>query len=259
MTNAADWPPISVVVITFNRFETLEPTVRCLLERLDYPCDLLELIISDDGSRPDVLAQIRKLPHDRLVESDGRKGLSANANRGLAAASHDLILQIQDDWELTPIGAQFRAAVRAISDTPGLGLFHLNTLPNDQMPHRVEQIAGLNLRLFDNRPDRPVARVGQHPYSDWPHLKTRDFVQAIGPYDEALPMWDAELDYSQRVNAQTEFVIGDCPDLTAFDHIGAELSYNKGSLLSRIKGALLKLPGMPALRDLRNRLTGRGK
>src|SRR5262249_61884577 len=76
------------------------------------------------------------------------------------------------------------------------------------------------------RPGVRVDLVGQHAYTDWPHLKRRAFHDLIGPYQEGTRMWESELDFSRRVNAQTTTLIGDIDNLDAFRHIGQAHSYN---------------------------------
>ncbi len=244
-------PSISIVVITYNRFKTLKPTIETLLDMLDYPREKLELIIADDGSNPDIIEQIEKLPHDTFVRTNGVKGFSANANRGLGAARHDVILQIQDDWQLMESGPFLRSAVDVLLQNPDIGMLLLNQSPNN-VSFDTRYIAGHEIRVFHNRPDVLVRNVCEHAYSDWPHIKCRAFVDAIGAYNEKLPMWDNELDYSRRINAQTRYRVADIVGLTALTHIGADLSYNTGSRITRIKGVLLKIPVLRKLLEWMN-------
>jgi hypothetical protein len=55
-------------------------------------------------------------------------------------------------------------------------------------------------------------------------------------------MWETELDYSRRVNAQTEWFIGDLTPLNAFTHIGEAYSYN-WPWQKRVEHHLRRLPG----------------
>ena len=65
-------------------------------------------------------------------------------------------------------------------------------------------------------------------------------------------MWDNELDYSRRINEQTLYRVADIFGLTVFTHVGADLSYNTGSRVARIKGVLLKIPMLRRLREWMN-------
>ncbi len=246
-------PSISVVVITYNRIQTLRETVNFFLQNVDYPIEKIELVISDDGSDTNVLEQIRTLPFQKLVEAHKRKGLSANANRGLNAASHEIILQIQDDWKLGSSGANLTQLVQILLDNPEIGLILLNQHPNKNLPYATRTISGHDLRIFHNQPEKRLSKVGDHAYSDWPHIKTRQFVNRIGPYDEALQMWDAELDYSRRINNQKDFAVADIVGLVAFEHIGEEYSYNTGPLHARIKKILLQFRFFRKLRVIKSR------
>ena len=55
-------------------------------------------------------------------------------------------------------------------------------------------------------------------------------------------MWETELEFSQRVNAQTEFFIADIAGMTVFEHIGAELSFNTGPWKARLAKRIERLP-----------------
>ena len=80
-------PKISAVFVTYNRLETLRPTFDTFLATTDYPRDRLELVVADDSSRPEVQAEIRKMPFDVLALSERNNGIGANVNNGIRAAS----------------------------------------------------------------------------------------------------------------------------------------------------------------------------
>jgi GT2 family glycosyltransferase len=225
---------VSVVFITYDRIETLEPTLRSFLARTDYPRDRLELVVSDDASPASVQERIRNLDFDRFCFSKKRSGLGANANRGLAAAGGNYILQLQDDWECTASPGYLRKVVAIMEKRPEIGMLILNEHPADLPVRSREDFDNVALTIYENRPEVPVEKVGDHAYTDWPHIKRRAFIDAIGPYLESPRMWETELDYSRRVNLQRQFFIADIGGWTLFKHIGAELSFNTGPLKTQI-------------------------
>jgi len=220
-------PKVSILFITYNRLITLKPTINSFLANTDYPRDLLELIICDDCSPKAVQTELRAMPFDVFCLAAKRCGLGGNVNQGLRAASGDFILQMQDDWQCQGPPDYLRRAIAALYEAPEVGMLILNqhpmTLPLRQF---IPLGRGGMMRIYENRPDVPVNMVGEHAYTDWPHLKRRSFHDTLGLYREGTPMWEAELEFSRRVNAQTHFFIGDIEGLDAFSHIGADHSYN---------------------------------
>lgn len=235
-------PLISVVFVTFNRLVTLRPTLESFLATTDYPRDRLQLIVADDASPPAVQEQMRAMPFDVFRLSSTRGGLGANTNRGLAAATGEFILQLQDDWECCGPGDYLHKAIAAMEAAPDCGMVLLRPSPGSLAIQRSVDLPWGPLRLYANSPDAPPASVAEHAYSDWPHLKRREFVAAIGLYCEGRPMWDTELDYSRRVNAQTHWCVADMPDVDAFRHVGEAYSYN-WPWKKRVEHLVRKVPG----------------
>ncbi|MDO3377281.1 mycofactocin biosynthesis glycosyltransferase MftF [Geoalkalibacter halelectricus] len=94
-------PRVSVVIPVLDRAEDLR---KCLesLRRLDYPQQLLEIIVVDDGSR-DASPQVAEEFGARLLASGGRgTGPAAARNRGAAAAGGDILAFIDSDCTASP-------------------------------------------------------------------------------------------------------------------------------------------------------------
>ena len=251
-------PQISIVIVSYERLSTLEITLSSLLRQTDYPRDRLEIIVTDDGSKQETLEKIRKLPIDKLVIGGPRSGLGANVNRGIAAASHNFILQIQDDWECLGPSNYLRRALDTMGLRREIGMFLLNAHPEDLPACSVFSVNDYQVKVHVNRPEKIIRLVGKHAYTDWPHLKTREFIQEIGRYKENVAMWEAELDYSRRVNAQTSLFIAEISGEAAFRHIGEDCSFNSGSVRQRVFGLLRRIPGAAAVLDsLKRRLLPR--
>ena len=56
-------------------------------------------------------------------------------------------------------------------------------------------------------------------------------------------MWEMELDFARRANAQTNICIADIERMDSFTHIGAEHSYNGTSKKVRIAKRISTVPG----------------
>ena len=97
----ADRLPVTVVIPTYNRAALLADTLRSVLEQQPRPA---EVIVVDDGSADDTAARVAPLVsggHVRYV-AQANAGLSAARNTGLAAASSDYVLFLDDDDLLLP-------------------------------------------------------------------------------------------------------------------------------------------------------------
>lgn len=239
-------PKVSVSIVTYDRLVTLKPTLVAFLANTDYPRDRLELIVCDDASPVAVQGEIRRMPFDVRCLATRRRGLGANANQGLEAATGDLILQLQDDWECRGPPDYLRRAVAALGAAPEVGMIILNQHPC-RLPIRDQHAAGRDaLRIYDNRPEVEIRLVGEHAYTDWPHLKRRSFHDTLGGYREGVRMWEAELEFSRRVNDQTAVFIADMPGLDAFRHIGEEHSFNR-TWRTPVEALIGRLPAGGAL------------
>lgn len=219
-------PKISVLFITYNRLITLRPTFEAFLANTDYPRDRLELICCDDGSPREVQAELRAMPFDVHCLPTKRRGLGANTNQGLHAATGDYILQLQDDWVCEGPADYLMRAIDSLASEAELGMLILFEHPSVLPVRRTVATRYGALRIYDNCVDRQVAVVGQHAYTDQPHIKRRMFHEQLGPYREGVPMWEMELEFSRRVNAQSSIFIGDLVGLNAFRNIGEAHSYN---------------------------------
>lgn len=221
-------PKVSVIFITYNRIATLSSTVSAFLEHTHYPRNQLELIIADDGSPPSILREMERLPVDKIITSPKtRSGLGANVNRGISAATSDYLLQLQDDWICQGPRDYLVEALSVIREATDIGMLLLNQHGGHSQIAYSEQGPRFTVRRHRHDPLKVSRNAGDYAYSDWPHLKTRDFTRAIGPYLESLKMWDTELDYCRRVNSQADYLVADIEGSQIFVHIGEELSFNR--------------------------------
>ena len=250
-------PRISVLFITYNRLVTLGPTLDAFLTKTDYPRDLLELVCCDDCSPPTVQRELRRMPFDIHCLAAKRRGLGANVNQGLRAATCDLVLQLQDDWECTGPADYLLHAVSALESVSEVGMVILKRHPNDLLLHSLRSCSGGVLRVFANRPEVKIENVGEHAYTDWPHLKRRSFHEKLGAYAVGVPMWEMELEFSRRVNAQKGTFVADIEGLNAFHHIGEDYSHNwpwKKRLIAAASRVSVLRSGLDGLRTMARRL-----
>ncbi|NUP11489.1 MAG: glycosyltransferase [Polyangiaceae bacterium] len=100
------WPRISVVIPAFNEGPMVERSIRSVA-RSDYPAELLEIIVVDDGSRDDTFFHMRHLRCEhpelvRLLRFSGNRGKRAALEAGFEAAIGDIVVTIDSDSEVEP-------------------------------------------------------------------------------------------------------------------------------------------------------------
>lgn len=87
----------SFIIPTINQTELVKECVESLI--MHHPDrDSYEIIIVDDGSIPETQAYLKKIKDiDKLILSDKNKGFSHSVNEGIAAASGDVIVLVNND------------------------------------------------------------------------------------------------------------------------------------------------------------------
>jgi GT2 family glycosyltransferase len=94
----SDAPKVSIIVPTFERRASLGRLLQALREQR-YPADRFEVIVVDDGSSDGTLRWLRSATttFDLRVLTQVHAGPAAARNRGVAEASGELILFLDDD------------------------------------------------------------------------------------------------------------------------------------------------------------------
>ncbi|SHE69054.1 Glycosyltransferase, GT2 family [Desulforamulus putei DSM 12395] len=127
-------PKISVIVLTYNNLELTRACLQSLVYQTDYPN--LEIIVVDnnsvDGTR-DYLEEFRhKHPEVRLILNDKNLGFAAGNNVGLAAATGEYLVILNNDTVVTRGWAI--TLMRHLQDDPTIGLIGpvTNNIGNEQ-------------------------------------------------------------------------------------------------------------------------------
>ena len=106
----ASWLPVSIVFVAYNRRDKLAISLDHVLERLDYPADLLEVIVVDNASEDGTAEMVReRFPQVQLIVNPENVGASA-WNVGMTTARGRWRLILDDDCYLT--GDALKVAVR---------------------------------------------------------------------------------------------------------------------------------------------------
>ena len=142
--------PVSVLVPAYNEAKCIENTVRSLMES-EHP---IEILVIDDGSSDGTarIVEDLSLPDVRVVRQLNA-GKPAALNRGLANASHDIIVMMDGDTVFEP--ATVRELVQPFAD-PRVGAVAGNAKVGNRDSligawQHIEYVMGFNLdrRMYD--------------------------------------------------------------------------------------------------------------
>jgi glycosyltransferase involved in cell wall biosynthesis len=197
------WPRVSVVVCTRNGAGTLRD---CLdgLAQLEYPD--AEVIVVDDGSSDATPAIASGYPF-RVIRTEPR-GLSAARNRGLEAATGEIVAYIDDDARPDPQWLIYLASTFMTSDHAGVGG------PN-VAPAGARAVA----QCVDNVPGGPTHvllsdRIAEHiPGCNMAFRRER--LAAIGGFDEQFHAAGDDVDVCWRLQ-ERGWTLGFSPAAVVF-------------------------------------------
>lgn len=182
MNQRYSFPEVTLLITHYNRSSSLD---RLLKAFQDLHCTFGDIIVSDDGSKPEHLNRIHSMTSlypVRVITTPQNKGLGNNINKGQDAVKTPLTLYVQEDF-----------------------------VPEAIFPDKLQRI----LEIFQTRKDLDIARFYayfKYPYlkpvsdgfsemkfsvwypgykkfymySDHPHLRRSNFLQKFGRYDEGV-------------------------------------------------------------------------
>src|SRR5687767_3836328 len=93
--------PVSLVIAAFNEEEYIEQKLKNTLE-LDYPSELLEIIVITDGSTDATPSRVAKYQGVRLLHRPERKGKVAAMNRAIDHVSTPVVIFCDANTDLNP-------------------------------------------------------------------------------------------------------------------------------------------------------------
>ena len=101
--DAVPLPKVSVIVLTFNNLQLTKDCLASLVRESDYPN--LEIVLVDNASSdgsPEYLRQFaQERPGTKLLLNDANLGFAAGNNLGLAAATGDYLVVLNNDTVVT--------------------------------------------------------------------------------------------------------------------------------------------------------------
>jgi hypothetical protein len=193
------WPNLCICLLTYDRLQYAERTLRSTLNNVRYS-GRLAIHIGDDGSGKEYQDHLWQLAGAfpqvaslGLTDSQ-RGGYGRNYNLAMADIRQhsSIILPLEDDWELhRPLDLD--PLVMVLSD-PRVGCIRLGYLgfSAEYLEGKMAHIAGATYFLLD--PDGGE----HHVFSGHPRLETVEWQRTLGPWPEGLEPGATEFDVCWR-------------------------------------------------------------
>ncbi|QKS85645.1 glycosyltransferase [Pseudomonas bijieensis] len=168
-------PKVSVVVLTYNNLELTKACLDSLLTQSQYPN--LEIIVVDNHSSdqtPAYLTAWAKGHPDRIVIlNPDNKGFAAGNNLGLAAASGDYLVILNNDTVVT--AGWIKGLIRHLQDNTEIGII-------GPITNNIGNEAKVSTR-YDRLEDMPAeaAQMTRARMGDWFEINTLAFFCVMLP------------------------------------------------------------------------------
>ena len=182
----------SIIVPTYNRADRIS---YCLDALLKQDCKLpFEIIVVDDGSTDNTLQVLERFPGVRVV-SQANSGPAAARNRGVGAASGEIVLFTDDDCE--PFPNWLTEMLEAFGDSTVVGAKGVYRTRQPELAARFVQIEYEDrYRLMTRQPNIDFIDT----YSAG--FRRSQFIES-GGYDSSFPVACSEdAEFSYRMSAR---------------------------------------------------------
>ena len=180
MATSHHFSDVTLLVTHYNRSRSLE---RLLLSFQHLDCSFGDIVVSDDGSKPEHLEYLQSLQQSlnfRLVTTEKNKGLGNNINKGQDAVQTAYTLYVQEDFDPMPVFPEhFVDGLAIINERSDVDIIRFYAYTN--YPYLKPLGKGFAEMLFT------VWKPGYkkfYAYSDHPHLRRSSFFQKFGRYAE---------------------------------------------------------------------------
>jgi len=135
---------VSIVIANFNGAQLLKENIPSVIQAANRSKLDFEIIVPDDHSSDHSLTLLQgSFPEVRVIPSQENMGFSININKGLKAATKDLVLALNSDVSLTP---DYFESLLPLFDDPKL--FGVTGLMKDPNTNEVTDAAKVHTRCW---------------------------------------------------------------------------------------------------------------
>ncbi|ALI99888.1 glycosyltransferase [Rufibacter tibetensis] len=176
------FPGVTLLITHYNRSGSLERLLSACRER---GCSFDDIVVSDDGSKPEHLGALKRLQGQygfQLVTTPVNRGLGNNINKGQDAVKTPYTLYVQEDFVPTPaFPGHFRDALEIMKAEDKWDLIAFYSYA--AYPYLRPYKKGFSEKLY-----KPwyINYKKIYAYSDHPHLRKSDFLKKFGRYVEGI-------------------------------------------------------------------------
>ncbi|RYE36976.1 MAG: glycosyltransferase [Sphingobacteriaceae bacterium] len=182
MENTFPFGQVALLITHYNRSLSLE---RLLQTFKNQRFIFGEIIVSDDGSKPEHQLRLKQLQQQfdfKLVETPQNKGLGNNINKGQDAVTKPYTLYVQEDFVPVP-GCQvhLKNALQMMEDNHKLDIARFYAY--FAYPYLKPYQKGFSEMVFSRW---TINHLKFYYYSDHPHLRRSTFLEKFGRYPEGI-------------------------------------------------------------------------
>ena len=215
----AGGPLVTVYVVNRNYGRFLQQAIDSALSQ-DYP--FLEVLVVDDASddsSAEVLNRFAGDPRVQIIRNQVNRGLTVSSNTAIRASRGELVMRLDADDYLAP-SAISKMVVEMVSEPSTVLVF----------PDYFEVDArGTTIRRVQRHDFNALEALSDLPAHGACTLVRREFIEALGGYDEEIPCQDG-LDLWLSLNPQQRALrVGD--PLFSYRQHGDNLTRDEGALL----------------------------
>ncbi|RZL62271.1 MAG: glycosyltransferase, partial [Pedobacter sp.] len=175
---------VGLLITHYNRSQSLE---RLLKAFQNLNISFGEVVVSDDGSEPDCVDNIRKQQEVygfKLITTPKNKGLGNNINKGQQNVTKPFTLYVQEDFVPTPYFFEnFDHALSIIQRDEKFDIIRFYAY--FKHPYTKQYDDRFDEMLFSTSLLKPN-HLKFYVYSDHPHLRRTNFIEKFRPYREEL-------------------------------------------------------------------------
>lgn len=189
--------------VAHPRAEYARKTLESTLQYLDPGDNTLQFHIADDGSDPkhiEILTAICRNAGYEPTYSNAERGGYGKSYNLMCQTVHqisDLVLPLEDDWELTrPLKLEYLA--KALDENPDIRSIRLGYLGITQpLIGTVAFRSGMTYLLLDPNSPEP------HVFCGHPRIETVEYQRDVGAWPEGLRAGETEWEVTHRWPART--------------------------------------------------------
>lgn len=176
------FPDTTLLITHYNRSGSLE---RLLATFESLGCQFADIVVSDDGSKPEHLEKVTALTGRfpfRLITTPKNRGLGNNINKGQDAVQTAYTLYVQEDFQPSEIFPEhFQDALTFMREDPKWDIvrFYAYFAYPTLKPFK-KGYSEMVYRFWD------MNHLKFYYYSDHPHLRRSTFLQKFGRYPEGI-------------------------------------------------------------------------